>query len=446
MPPQITVEHVSKKYSRNAGEHLGYGLRDLWRVVAGRKPSTGLREDEFLAVNDVSFEIHRGDSIALIGRNGSGKTTLLKMMSGLIRPDAGTIVVDGRIQALINLGAGFNNALSGRENIFNSAALMGLGSKATRAILDETIAFAELEEFIDSPVGTYSSGMRARLGFSVAVHLDPDILFVDEILAVGDFAFQNRCFARMQQLKKRGVTIVLVSHAHNSVIQLCERALWLHHGVPRQLGDAVETVKSYLSFLEELEAESVTLKDEQRRADAARPADQTPVARKKTDVNDGLYGPTHPEYTRITDLSIRFERDGMESSSVRLHDAITVGYRFSLVEPVEDLNITLKLFRRDGMHLSTISTLNGDLLKSVHGGTVEAEVCIPDFDFTPGVYVLVLAIHEGKSYLWRDVIKEFSVVGDGNFNWGLRDFRYVYKVAGQTVYDTTPGASAEVAP
>lgn len=444
MPPQITVEHVSKRYSRNASAHLGYGLRDLLRVVAGRRPSADLRQDEFLAVNNVSFEVEKGDSIALIGRNGSGKTTLLKMMSGLIRPDAGTIVVDGRIQALINLGAGFNNALSGRENILNSAALMGLGNRATRDILDETIAFAELEEFIDSPVGTYSSGMRARLGFSVAVHLDPDILFVDEILAVGDYAFQNRCFARMQQLKKRGVTIVLVSHAHNSVIQLCERAIWLHQGVCRQVGDAGETVKAYLSFLERLEADSVTLREEKRRAETHKPDKPTP--KPNADPNDGLYGPIHPAFDRIEALEFHFESRGQVVDSVRMHDDLSLRYRFQLASPVHDLNITLKLFRRDGLHLSTISTLNGDLLKPVHTGEVDAGVVIPDFDFTPGTYVLVMAIHEGKSYLWRDVVKEFTVVGDGNFSWGLRDFRYRYSVAGETVYDTTAPASNGEAP
>ncbi len=219
---------MSKKYSRNRDAHLSYGITDLFREVFGRKGSTDLRRDEFLAVNDLSFFLNAGDSLAVVGRNGSGKTTLLKMMNGLTKLDTGTIIMEGRVQALISLGAGFNSALSGRDNIYNSASLMGLTSAETRAIFHEIVAFSELEEFIDSPVGTYSSGMTARLGFSVAVHLDPDILLIDEILAVGDYAFQNKCFIKIHELKQKGVTIVLVTHSHTHAIQLCEKAIWLH--------------------------------------------------------------------------------------------------------------------------------------------------------------------------------------------------------------------------
>ena len=230
MQPNVVVENLSKKYSTNANAHLAYGASDLFREITGQSSNLTLRKDEFLAVDNVSFQLYPGDTFALIGRNGSGKTTLLKMMNGLTKPDGGKVTVRGRAQALINLGAGFNANLSGRDNIFNSAALMGMSQKRTRAIVDEIVEFAELEDFIDSPLGTYSSGMKSRLGFSVAVSLKPDILFVDEILSVGDYAFRNRCFARMQQLKRQGVTIVLVSHSHNSVIQLCQRAMWLHKG------------------------------------------------------------------------------------------------------------------------------------------------------------------------------------------------------------------------
>ncbi len=230
MKPILVVENVSKKFSMKSNTHLNYGVRDLINEIIGRNRNTQLRQDEFIAVNDLSFALYPGDSFALIGRNGCGKTTTLNMLNGTLKPDAGKIIVDGRIQALIALGAGFNPKLSGRENILNAAAVLGLNAKETRAIIDEVVDFAELDDFIDSPVQTYSSGMYARLGFSVAVHLRPEILLIDEILSVGDYAFQNKCFGKMQELKKSGVTIVLVSHAHTRVIQLCEQAIFMHQG------------------------------------------------------------------------------------------------------------------------------------------------------------------------------------------------------------------------
>ncbi len=246
MKPVVVVENVSKKYSRRADVHRQYGIKALINELLGRSQDTYLRQDEFLAVDDISLALYPGDSLALIGRNGCGKTTTLKMLNGTLKPDAGKIIIDGRVQALIALGAGFNPRLSGQENIFNAAAVLGLSNKETKAIIDEVVDFAELDDFIDSPVQTFSSGMHARLGFAVAVHLKPDILLIDEILSVGDYAFQNKCFAKMQQLKHEGVTILLVSHSHAQIIQLCEHALWLHKGQTLKTGSSKAVVKAYL--------------------------------------------------------------------------------------------------------------------------------------------------------------------------------------------------------
>ncbi len=429
MNPILVVENVSKKYSRNANTHLSYGLRDVVRELFGKPPDLALRKDEFLAVDDVSFHLHPGDTFALIGRNGSGKTTLLKMMCGLTKPDGGSIVVNGNIQALINLGAGFNGALSGRENVYNSAALMGMGRKQTRAILDDVIDFSQLAEFIDSPYSTYSSGMKARLGFAVAIHLHPELLLVDEILAVGDHAFQNRCSRRMQQLKKQGTTIVLVSHNHNSVIQLCDRALWLHQGKAMQLGDSKDTVKAYLSFLEKAEAQYVAEQESK-----ARTADAAASARPETayDPYDGMYGPIFSEFDKIDDLEFGFRTRDADISSLAVHDPLTLEYSFTLKERVSDLHVTLKFFRADGLNLTTLSTLNGDLLKHITEGRVHCVCEIDDFDFNPGTYMLVLAVHEGRSYLYRNVVKTFSVVSGPALTWGLRDFKYRYHVVDQS--------------
>lgn len=425
MKPILVVENVSKKYSRNANAHRAYGIRDLFAELLGRNARTDLRPDEFFAVNDVSFHLNPGDTLALIGRNGAGKTTMLKMMNGLTKPDAGTIVVDGSVQALINLGAGFNPALSGRDNILNSAALMGMGSKETKGIVGEVIDFAELDAFIDSPVETYSSGMKARLGFGVAVHLKPDIMLVDEVLAVGDYAFKNKCFVKMHELKKEGVTIILVSHSHTSVLQLCERALWLHEGRLMGMGPAKETVQAYLDFLDQEEI------DRRDRLKALRKETEAAIEEKaRKPVAEGLYNAIYDEFDRIDDLRVALKVDGRETDTVRVHDEVVIEYAFRLKEPVSDLNVTICFYRKDGLKMNALSTLNGDLIKDIHEGEVRCRVRIPDFNLNPGHYVVVLPIHEGKSFLYRNVVKEFMVTSNGRFNWELVDFRYEYEVEG----------------
>ncbi len=428
MKPVISIENVSKKFSRNADAHRRYGLSDLMREVLGKAQTAELRTDEFYAVRGISLRLDQGDTLGLIGRNGAGKSTLLKLMVGLTKPDEGRIVLRGRMQALINLGAGFNLALSGRQNIYAAGALHGRKGRDMRALADEVIEFSELEDFIDSPVYTYSSGMKARLGFAVAISCNPDILLVDEVLAVGDYAFRNRCATRIQELKKQGVTIVLVSHAHNEVIQICDRALWVHQGNAMKIGPSAEVVNEYLGFLELEEAERLR-KEEKMRAEAPEKTRTKPdKPQAATDTFDGLYGPIFPLFDKIENLEFAIKLDGQDVTQVALHSPITLEYSFALRQPVEDLNITIKLFHKDGMNLTTISTLNGDLVRHIRNGKVHCACHIADFDFNPGVYAMVLAVHEGRSYLYRNVVKFFAVVGDGRLNWGIRDFRYRYEV------------------
>ena len=421
MKPIITVENVSKKYSRNANQHLSYGIRDLFnQVVARGRRDPVLRKDEFWAVDDASFHLYPGDSIALIGRNGSGKTTLLKMMHGLTKPDKGRILIDGRVQALINLGAGFNPALTGRDNVINAAALMGMGPRETAQLVEEVVEFAELEDFIDSPVETYSSGMKARLGFSAAINLQPDILLIDEILAVGDSAFQNKCFIRMHELKKAGVTIVLVSHNYTNVVQVCERAIWLHKGETKHAGESKETVQAYLDYLDAEQSERVARLNELHAANAE--------AMEKKKARVSVFGAIYDEFDRIDQLDIQFLVDGNAVDSFPSHSRVEIRYRFRLLERVTDLNVSLVFCTPDGKPLSAISTLNGDLLKSVREGVVDCSVTIPDFNLAPGEYCLLMPIHEGKSYLYRNVVKRFAVTSNGRLAWHLFDFAYEYRL------------------
>ena len=198
------------------------------------------------AVRDVSFAVDRGEAFGIIGRNGSGKSTLLKLISGILKPTSGSVRVNGRVAALIELGAGFHPEITGRENIYINGIMLGLSRKEIDARFDQIVAFSGIPEFIDQPVKTYSSGMYVRLGFAVAVHVDPDVLLIDEVLSVGDEEFSAKCVAKIQEMKYRGVTLVFVTHQLDQVRNLCDRALWLDHGEPETSGEPVRVVDAYL--------------------------------------------------------------------------------------------------------------------------------------------------------------------------------------------------------
>lgn len=228
----IKVENASKKFCRSLKKSLWYGMQDLGNELLGRRHGGDgeLRPKEFWAVKDVSFELKRGECLGLIGRNGAGKTTLLRMLNGLIKPDAGRIEMRGRVGALIALGAGFNPILTGRENIYVNASILGFSKKEVDKKFDNIIEFAELSEFIDSPVQHYSSGMFMRLGFSVAANFDPDILLVDEALAVGDLAFTIKCINRIAELRQSGTSVIFVSHNELQIREAASRCLVLAQG------------------------------------------------------------------------------------------------------------------------------------------------------------------------------------------------------------------------
>jgi lipopolysaccharide transport system ATP-binding protein len=241
----IKVEGVKKKFCRRFRRSLQYGVRDIAANLVGRTPSLKLRREEFYAIDDVSFELHQGECLGLIGRNGAGKTTLLKMLNGLIKPDAGQITVRGRTGALIALGAGFNPILSGRENIYVNGSILGMRKSEISAKLESIIDFAELREFIDTPVQSYSSGMAVRLGFAVAVHCRPDTLLLDEVLAVGDVAFQAKCFNALSEFRDRGVGFILVSHQLSKIDSFCDRVLYLKRGHTAYLGDTRTAIAAF---------------------------------------------------------------------------------------------------------------------------------------------------------------------------------------------------------
>jgi ABC-type polysaccharide/polyol phosphate transport system ATPase subunit len=252
----VKVENVSKKFCRNLRKSLWYGVCDIASELMplGHHPPASegdssedrpLRRDEFWAVKDVSFELRRGECLGLIGHNGAGKTTLLKMLNGLIRPDSGRITMRGRVGALIALGAGFNPILTGRENVYVNASVLGLSKAEIDEKIDEIIDFAEIREFIDTPVQNYSSGMQVRLGFAVATALKPDVLILDEVLAVGDGSFRIKCYRRIDELRSE-CALIFVSHDIPSISRICNHALILDRGKKIFSGNTIEGVRQYL--------------------------------------------------------------------------------------------------------------------------------------------------------------------------------------------------------
>lgn len=249
----IKVEGVSKKFCRSLKKSLWYGMQDLGNELVGRRHGGvgELRDGEFWAVNDVTFEVKRGEALGLIGRNGAGKTTLLRLLNGLIKPDAGRVEIKGRVGALIALGAGFNPVLSGRENIYINASVLGLSKYETDAKLEAIIDFSEIEEFIDAPVQSYSSGMHVRLGFAIAAHLSPDVMLVDEALAVGDASFQKKCFDRIQTLQSQGTAFIVVSHNPYQIENLCQKVAVMHRGSMPSVNDGKQALSLYHDLVQQ---------------------------------------------------------------------------------------------------------------------------------------------------------------------------------------------------
>lgn len=246
----IKTEGVSKKYCRSLKRSMLYGVQDIVRdMFSLNGHAERLRKNEFWAVDDVSFEVKRGECLGIIGPNGAGKSTLLKMLNGILLPDRGKITIRGRVGALIELGAGFHPMLTGRENIYINGTILGLSKKEIDGKFDEIVAFAELEEFIDTPVKFYSSGMYVRLGFAVAAHLVQDILLIDEVLAVGDVAFRLKCFNYVRSLVSNGAATILVTHNLNDIARVCNHGIVLHHGKQLKTDTLADATRCYQEIM-----------------------------------------------------------------------------------------------------------------------------------------------------------------------------------------------------
>lgn len=242
----VEFDHVGKRYSRRGRRD---SLRDTIPALAGRlvgrRPRQDSRVSEFWALRDVSFEVRHGEALGIIGHNGAGKSTILKLLAGVTAPTCGHALVKGRFAALIELGAGFHPDLTGRENVYLNGSILGLKRSELDRKLESIVDFAGIEKFMDTPVKRYSSGMQARLGFAVAAHVEPEVLLIDEVLSVGDFAFQQKCFKRMEEFRRNGIAIVFVSHNLNAIASLCSRAILLRTGEVVAAGTPMEVIDAY---------------------------------------------------------------------------------------------------------------------------------------------------------------------------------------------------------
>lgn len=245
--PVVSIQAISKRFAMR-DERYGSLQERFIRLLQSRQPNQREHRDFFWPIRDLSVDIYPGQSLGLIGPNGSGKSTLLKLIAGILEPTTGQITVCGRISSLLELGAGFHPDLTGRENIFLNGSIYGLSRQQIQGRMESIIDFAELGDFIDTPVKFYSSGMYVRLGFAVAIHTEPDLLLVDEVLAVGDQIFQQKCLSRIRKLQDEGVTIIMVSHGLGDIATMCDRAIWLNEGQPKMMGPAQDVADKYLAF------------------------------------------------------------------------------------------------------------------------------------------------------------------------------------------------------
>ncbi len=390
----VACRGLSKRFCRRLKQSLWYGVRDIGAEAVGRRSAPGrLRSNEFWALKDVSFTVHRGEMLGLIGENGSGKSTLLKMLNGLMKPDAGALTMRGEVQALIELGAGFNPILSGRENVRINASVLGMTKAQIDRVLPDIVEFAGLQEFIDAPVQNYSSGMKARLGFAVVSQLDPDVLLIDEVLAVGDTAFQEKCMRRMDALRKSDKAIVFVTHSLYQIEALCDTALWLEQGGVRDYGPANEIVRSYLD-----DQERRAMRDSAEEG-VAYEGRGTAATRAFFDVRDAA-GVEATSATRtheaMTIESVEvLAADGEPCEELPFLSECTIRIRYHCPRRMHQPLFNLRFFRGSQDLFEASMLIDGPGPSEVEGsGTVECH--IPVLPLTPKVYDIKLFVRSGE--------------------------------------------------
>ena len=382
----VKVENVSKKFCRDLKRSLWYGMRDLGSELLCRSLNSHvqLRKEEFWAVKDVSFELKRGDCLGLIGRNGAGKTTLLRILNGLIKPDQGRVEMRGRIGALIALGTGFNPILSGRENIYVNAAVLGLRKSEVDSKIEEIIEFSDLRDSIDAPVQSYSSGMQVRLGFAISTALEPDILLLDEVLAVGDALFRNKCYQRVISLKKHAA-VIFVSHNMEQLARISDRVLVLSQGKRHYIGDVGDGIKSY----------------------------------------ENLNQANENSVNSFLSLSFPIKEFGFSCTSYKILSGDKILFRlfFHSISPIDEFILRLWLYNEAGQYSAECNLFSNAYNIKIEKGPNNWELFIPQLSLRHGVYKIGLFIidHQGEIIVWSYKQQSISVLG--NHSGAVADYQ-----------------------
>jgi lipopolysaccharide transport system ATP-binding protein len=359
----IELSDVSVKY-RVPQEQIGTFKEYFIRLLEGK-----VKHRSFNALNKVSLSVHRGEVFGLIGHNGAGKSTLLKLVAKVIRPTGGRVVVKGRVAPLLEVGAGFHPELTGRENIFLNGAMLGFSHEEMLEKFPRIVEFSELGDFIDAPLRTYSSGMSARLGFAVATDTQPDILIVDEVLSIGDEAFQHKSYERILSIKAQGATILLVSHSMSMIESICQRAAWLHRGQILCLDNAKVVVDQYLGRVSE---------EENRQLIAAAHLDEFPAQK---------------EYKPIEIRQVRLLNDQDHDQQVfHTGESVQVQIEYVAHEPIDSLEVGIAVHRQDGVHITGPNTTFDGLDIPIQPGAGGVAYTVPSIPLMEGLYQLSVAL------------------------------------------------------
>jgi ABC-type polysaccharide/polyol phosphate transport system ATPase subunit len=413
----IEAVNVTKIYRRFARQRQFATLKSA--LLRGSLVRDLQPDQTFPALRGVSFTVPKGCTYGVIGRNGSGKSTLLKCVAGITRPNEGHIKVDGRISALIELGAGFHPEISGRENIFINGIMLGLSKREIQKRFDEIVEFAELQDFIDAPVKTYSSGMYMRLGFAVAIHVDPEVLLVDEVLAVGDQGFTHKCLDKFSEFRRRNKSILLVTHSLDLVERFCDQALWLDHGKTKAEGDPRKVVASYVIDVAKAEEQQLAREEATRVAhaeeDAAAAEGPLPLNPVETGeapadmfkATEGRWGSREVEITDVTLVG----PDGVPSHLFQSGDAIEVRLKVRAHSANNDFVFGFGLFNADGICCYGTNTSIEDLKPSEISGEGEVRLQIDSLKLVEGTYKIDLAVHklDGYPYDYHRLLYTFRI-------------------------------------
>ncbi len=395
----IKAQNVGKKFCKSLYRSMLYGISDVASTVIGTELKTEvLRKDEFWAVDDVSFELKKGEALGLIGPNGSGKTTLLRILNGIFMPDKGRIEIKGKVGALIQVGAGFHQMLTGRENIYVNGAILGMSKKEIDKKFDSIINFAEIGDFIDAPVKFYSSGMYVRLGFAIAIHCEPDILLIDEILAVGDLAFRVRCFSKLAEITKN-CAVIIVSHNMSAISRIASKCMVLHKGKVSYCGSPDQSIQKYQALL-----------------------DKEKIEDRDCLLNSGA---------QVENI-ILLNENNEETDSFHYADSFAIAFDTKVLPSYKTFLVSVTFHSQElGVVAQSDSKHNGVVIEN-NGMRMRIRVKIPKLLLNPGRYAINLTLFDDRhqKYLfWDNRAKCFSVngsfVGLGNIQfqgeWEISD-------------------------